>query len=159
MLENSRVQLANRFREVILNGVWIANTNLQKQTTSLSWKQATTKIGSLNTIAILTFHINYYISGMLNVFEGGSLDIRDKYSFDATPIESQKDWEELLNTTWNNAEKFASHIEHMPDSKLDEVFVDEKYGTYRRNIEGMIEHSYYHLGQVSLIKKMILKQL
>ena len=44
----------------------------------------------------------------------------------------------------------------MPNDKLEEIFVDEKYGTYRRNIEGIIEHSYYHLGQISLIKKMIL---
>jgi hypothetical protein len=32
--------------------------------------------------------------------------------------------------------------------KLDEVFVDEKYGTYQRNIDGMIEHAYYHLGRL-----------
>ncbi|MCB0595975.1 MAG: hypothetical protein H6557_25915 [Lewinellaceae bacterium] len=57
---------------------------------------------------------------------------------------------------WANAEKFADHVENMPDEKLEEVFVDEKYGTYRRNIEGVIEHSYYHLGQISLIRKMIL---
>jgi hypothetical protein len=44
----------------------------------------------------------------------------------------------------------------MPDSKMDEVFVDEKYGTHLRNIDGMIEHAYYHLGQIALIKKMIL---
>ncbi|MEG1022142.1 MAG: hypothetical protein RSE50_11550 [Myroides sp.] len=45
----------------------------------------------------------------------------------------------------------------MRDEKLDSVFVDEKYGSYRRNIEAMIEHSYYHLGQIVLIKKMLLQ--
>ena len=43
----------------------------------------------------------------------------------------------------------------MPEERLDENFVDEKYGNYTRNIDGMIEHSYYHLGQISLIKKII----
>ena len=43
----------------------------------------------------------------------------------------------------------------MTEEKLEEIFVDEKYGTYKRNIEGMIEHCYYHLGQISLINKMI----
>jgi hypothetical protein len=43
----------------------------------------------------------------------------------------------------------------MEDSAFDQPFVDEKYGTYLRNIEGVIEHSYYHLGQVSLLKKMV----
>lgn len=150
-------QIANRFREVILNGVWIANTNYKDQLTNITWCQATTKIESLNTIAALTFHINYYIAGILNVFEGGTLEIRDKYSFDMPPVTSQKNWEELLNIMWNNAEKFADSIEDMPDEDLDKVFVDKKYGTYQRNIEAMIEHSYYHLGQITLIKKMVLQ--
>ena len=50
---------------------------------------------------------NYYLAGVLNVLEGGSLDIRDKFSFNLHPIKSQKDWEKLLDTLWNNAEKFA----------------------------------------------------
>jgi uncharacterized damage-inducible protein DinB len=149
-------QIADRFREVFLNGKWIANTNYKDQLSSLTWKQATQKMGSLNTIAALTFHINYYMAGILNVFEGGSLEIRDKYSFDLPPIESQEDWKELIKTMWNNTEKFANMVELMPDKKLDDVFVDEKYGTYKRNIDGMIEHSYYHLGQITLIKKLLL---
>ncbi len=43
----------------------------------------------------------------------------------------------------------------MNDSILDQPFIEKKYGSYLRNIEGVIEHSYYHLGQISLIKKMI----
>ncbi|MFZ1786844.1 MAG: hypothetical protein WAT92_00975 [Saprospiraceae bacterium] len=50
----------------------------------------------------------------------------------------------------------ASHVERMTPQELDAIFVLEKYGTYRRNIEGMIEHAYYHLWQISMIKKMIL---
>jgi len=153
-MENSS-QLAHRFREVILNGTWIANTNYKHQLSALSWQEATTRIGSLNTIAALTFHINYYIAGILQVFEGGTLDIRDKYSFDLPDMESAQDWEKLVNTLWTNAEKFADQVERMSEQKLAESFVDEKYGNYRRNIEGVIEHSYYHLGQISLIRKMI----
>lgn len=152
------IQLANRFREVTLNGTWIANTNYKDQITSIDWKQAITKISSLNTIALLTFHINYYLEGILQVFEGGTLDIRDKYSFDAPEITSESDWNTLKKSLLTNAEAFASHIEQLSDSDLESVFVDEKYGTYRRNIEAMIEHSYYHLGQISLIKKMIQEQ-
>ena len=46
----------------------------------------------------------------------------------------------------------------MDSSLLAQTFVYEKYGSYLRNIEGVIEHSYYHLGQVSLIRKMIMQQ-
>jgi hypothetical protein len=83
------------------------------------------------------------------------LDIRDKYSFDLPPIESAENWDKLLSTLWTNTENFATQVEMIINEQLDGAFVDPKYGTYRRNIEGMIEHCYYHLGQIALLKKMI----
>lgn len=149
------LSIANRLREVLLDGKWIANTNFKEQILSISWEQAVHRVDNLNTIALLTFHINYYLAGILNVFKGGNLEIRDKYSFDLPEIKSEEDWNVLVNEFLNNAELFARHVEQMPDSRLDESFVDEKYGSYMRNIEAVIEHSYYHLGQVSLIRKMV----
>jgi hypothetical protein len=151
------VAITNRLREVLLDGKWIANTNFKEQIESISWQQAFQKVDNLNTIALLTFHINYYLAGILNVFEGGTLDIRDKYSFNLPEINTEADWMKLVNDFLSNSEKFINHVEKMDENTLDQPFVDEKYGSYLRNIEGVIEHSYYHLGQVSLIKKMISK--
>lgn len=151
---NLTKQIAGQLREIYLNGTWVA-TNFKAQLSDLTWEQATTRVGSLNTIAALTFHVDYYVAGILNVLEGGSLDIRDKYSFDLPPIESQADWEALLEKMWRDAERIATVVEQMPDEKLEEDFFDEKYGNYSRNLLGMIEHSYYHLGQVVLIKKLL----
>ncbi|MFN3445407.1 MAG: DinB family protein [Bacteroidia bacterium] len=147
--------LASRLREVLLDGTWIANTNYKAQITSVNWQQATQKVGDLNTVAALTFHINYYLSGLLSAFETGKLEISDKYSFDLPPISSQADWDKLVSDFLNNAQQFADWVEQIDDSVLDQPFIDERYGTLLRNIEGVIEHSYYHLGQISLIKKMI----
>lgn len=155
---NSSKQLANRFREVILNGTWIANTNWQMQLTNVTMQQAITKIDSFNTIAALTFHIDYYIAGILQVFDGGPLDIKDKYSFDMTPITSEQDWQVLKQKLFSDSEKFAMHVEKISDEKLATPFVDEKYGSYARNIDAMIEHAYYHLGQIALLKKMVLEK-
>jgi hypothetical protein len=153
-MENTH-QIANRFREVILNGTWIANTNYKNQLTGLHWVTATTEFNSLNTIAVLAQHIHYYIVGIKNVFTGGTLDIKDKFSFDFPPITSQNEWDNFLSKLWSDSEEFASLIEQMPDERLKQVFVNEKYGTYQRNIEAMIEHSYYHLGQIVLLKKIV----
>ena len=151
----SPLQLANRFREVILNGMWVAGTNFKDQLSNVSWQQATQKTGSLNTIAALTAHIHYYISGMLNVLEGGTLDIKDKFSFDFPPVTSQEDWENILAKFWNDSEQFANLVAQLTEEKLKEDFADRKYGSYERNINAMIEHSYYHLGQIVLIKKLL----
>lgn len=148
-------QLAKRFREVHLDGDWVAATNLKTQLSGLSWQQAHTRIGPLNTIAALAFHLNYYIAGILQVFEGGTLDIHDKYSFDVPAIQSQEAWEQLLDQLWADAEKFAGHVAQLSDEQLDAVFVDPKYGTFHRNIDAMIEHVYYHLGQIVLLRKLI----
>jgi hypothetical protein len=147
--------LANRFREVTLNGTWIANTNFVDQLTSTSIIEANTQINNLNTIALLTQHINYYIKGIINVFKNGTLDIKDKYSFDFKPIESEKEWNAFKLNFKQDSELLAKYIEELSEEKLDIVFVEPEYGTYERNIDGMIEHCYYHLGQISLIKKMI----
>ncbi len=60
--------IASRLREVLLNGHWIANTNYKEQLLNLNWQQATQKVDNLNTIAALTYHINYYLAGLLNAF-------------------------------------------------------------------------------------------
>jgi uncharacterized damage-inducible protein DinB len=148
-------EIASRFREIILNGTWVANTNYKHQLSDLDWKIATKQVSSMNTIAVLAQHIHYYISGINNVFKGGTLDIKDKFSFDFPTINSQEDWEAFLATFWKDSEGFAAMIDQMADDKLESGFVDEKYGTYRRNIDAMIEHSYYHLGQIVLLKKML----
>ena len=146
--------LTKQFREVQLDGTWVS-TNFKDQISDVTFEEATKKVGNLNTIALLTFHINYYTAGVLNVFKGGSLDIRDKYSFDMPEMKSKDVWEKLKSKFFSDAEEFAKHIEKMSYEKLSEGFVKAEYGNYYRNIAGMIEHSYYHLGQIVLIKKLI----
>lgn len=156
-MKNS-TQLAKRFRGVILDGKIVAFTNYKDQLSEVNWQQATQKIGSLNTLAALTFHVNYYIEGVNHFFENGKLEIRDKFSFDMLPITSEEEWKALRSRLFTNAETFAKHVESFSDEQLAATFVKEDYGTYQSNINVMIEHCYYHLGQVSLIKKMILEQ-
>ncbi|MBL7724092.1 MAG: DUF1572 domain-containing protein [Chitinophagaceae bacterium] len=147
-------QIAKHFREVHTGGNW-TSVNLKETLADVSWQQAITKVHSFNTIATLVFHTNYYVSAVTKVLQGESLNAKDKYSFDHPPILSQKDWEKMLDKIWADAENFASLIEQLPGSKLEEIFTDEKYGNYYRNLHGIIEHTHYHLGQIVLIKKIL----
>ena len=152
---NSSQLLASRFREVLLNGTFIANTNYRHQLESTGWQLAVTSAGSLNTIAALARHIHYYIAGVLQVLQGGTLDIKDKYSFDFVPVTSGQQWNDILTRLFTDAETFAALVEQLPEEKLNQPFVDEKYGSWHRNIDAMIEHCYYHLGQITLLKKIL----
>lgn len=150
-------QIAKHFREVYFGGNWTCS-NLKDQLKDVTWKQATQKIYSLNTIATLSYHIHYFVQAVLKVLQGGILDSKDSYSFDHPPIQSQEDWDKFLNTIWDEARLFAELIEQIPDEKLWEYFEQEKYGIYYRNLHGIIEHSHYHLGQIAVIKKILSEQ-
>ena len=152
---NQSEQIARRLEAVILNGTWIANTNMKAQIMELDHVSATERWQNYNSIAMLTFHLNYYIAGILEVFDGGDLTIRDKFSFDMPVIGSESEWADLRQQLFDNTERLVVKITQMPVEQLDQVFVDPAYGDYRRNIAGLIEHCYYHLGQVVLLKKML----
>lgn len=152
---NLTAQIAKFLRDVHFGGNWTW-VNLKDTLADVTWQQATTKVHSFNTIAALVYHMNYYIDAASKVLQGGPLDAHDKYAFAHPPIQSQEDWEKMLEKTWTDAENFARLIEQFPESRLLETFVEEKYGTYYRNLHGIIEHFHYHLGQIVLIKKLLL---
>ena len=151
---NLTTQIAKHIRDVYFGGNWTA-VNLKDTLADVTWQQATTQVYTFNTIAVLVFHINYFINVVLPVLKGGPLNGSDKFSFDLPPIQSQEDWENLLDKTWADAESFATLIEQLPEQKLWEDFLDHKYGNFYRNIHGIVEHNHYHLGQIVLIKKML----
>lgn len=151
---NLSQQLAKHFREVFWGGNW-TSVNCKDSLQDISWQQATAKVFNLNTIAALVYHINYYVAAVSMVLQGQPLNASDKYSFDLSPIQSEKDWEALLNKFWSDADRFAILLEQLPQNKLWDDFSDGKYGNYYRNIQGIIEHTHYHLGQVVLLKKML----
>src|SRR5690349_2857547 len=131
-------QVAKHFREVFFGGNW-TSVNLKDTLKEISWQQASAQVYSLNTIAKLTFHINYYVSAVLKVLQGGPLDAHDKYSFDLPSIQSEEDWQKLINKNFSEAEQLAALIEQLPENKFEENFAEEKYGTYYRNLHGLIE--------------------
>lgn len=150
-------QIAKLLRAVYFGGNW-TSVNLKETLADVTWQQATAKVYTFNTIAALVYHMNYYVGAILKVLQGEPLNAHDKYSFDLPAIVSQEDWEKLLDKTWTDAENFACLIEQLPESKLGETFSNEKYGNYYRNIHGVIEHTHYHLGQIVLIKKILLQE-
>jgi len=100
--------------------------------------------------------MTYYITGVTKVLQGGPLETKDKLSFNHPPIESQEDWDNFLNKVWEDVNIFAELIEDLTDDKLLEIFMEEKQGIYYRNLHGIVEHCHYHLGQVAVVKKILL---
>lgn len=144
---------AFRFRAVFFGGNW-TSVNLTDTLHAVDWQTAMLKTEVTNSIAELVFHIGYYVREVLKVLRGGPLVAHDRYSFDLPPIPGELEWKTLVEDTLDQARQFADEIERMPESRLAEDFHESKYGTYLRNIDGIIEHTHYHLGQILLLKKL-----
>lgn len=147
-------QIAKHLRTVHFGGNW-TEVNLKDTLQDVTWQQANKKIYDFNTIATLTFHINYFVDGVCQFLEGNPLAIKDKFSFDSPTINSKKDWKNMLTKVLDDGERFASLIEQLPDTKLYKDFSNPKYGNYYSNLHGIIEHIHYHLGQIVIIKKLV----
>lgn len=147
-------ELARQIREVHFGGNW-TSVNLRDTLADVSWSEAVATISQLNTLARLVYHCNYYVQAVTKVLEGEALLAKDQFSFDAPLIQSEKEWAALTEKTWKDARHFDQLVSSLSDVRLGEIFVQEKYGSYYRNISGIIEHLHYHLGQIVLIKKML----
>lgn len=152
-----REQIAKQIRELYFGGTW-TDSNIKDTLADISWQEATTVVYSFNTIATLVYHTNYFTCAVLNVLQGEELNAHDKLSFNHPPINNQQDWEKMLVKTFTDAEIFAGLVEELPEHRIWGIFSHEKYGTYYRNLLGIIEHTHYHLGQIVLIKKIIHQQ-
>jgi len=147
-------ELAGRLRLVYFGYNW-SSTNLKEQLSDVTLEEANTQVSDLNTIAKLAYHMFYYLRLQTRVLKGGPLEGSDKESWQTPEFGSEADWNAFLEQSWEEAEAFANILENMPEEKLWSEFADPKYKTVFYNVAGMIEHFYYHLGQIVLIKKQI----
>ena len=146
--------IADHLRQAFFGRSWTASS-LQQALDGVTWQQATYKVEAFHTIAELVYHIGYFVDAILAVTRGNPLEAHDKFSFDCPEIDSDDDWEQLVRRTYENAESLATEIERLPAGQLETMFVDEKYGTYYRNLQGLIEHTYYHLGQIVILTRHV----
>jgi uncharacterized damage-inducible protein DinB len=154
---NLSKQIGKQLRDLYSGGNY-TGVSLKDALADVDWKTATTKFSSFNSILALVYHINYYLIAVLKVLQGEPLNASDKFSFDHPQIQSKEEWKEFLNQFWKEGEDIAMLIDQLPENKFLEPFLDGKYGTYYRNIVGVIEHTHYHLGQIVLIKKLLSQQ-
>ena len=149
--------IAIHLRQVHEGGNW-TSVNLVDTLKDVDMKMATAKLEGFNTIAALVYHIHYYVREMIPVLQGQPLTAHDSFSYDVPAIQTEQDWTNLVEQTFVAAQAFAQLIEALPDERLSAFFDQEKYGSYHRNLWGVIEHTHYHMGQIVLLKKWLTAQ-
>jgi hypothetical protein len=72
--------IATHFRHVHFGGNWTC-VNLRDTLKDVTWQEALHTREGFNSIAVLTYHIHYFVHAVLQVLEGGALDAHDTFSF------------------------------------------------------------------------------
>ena len=151
---NLSKELAIRIRSIYFGGNW-TGSNLKDNLDGLTWELALEKRNNFNSIASIIYHMNYYMHAVLRELKGKSLEAKDELSFNHPKINNQEDWKQFLKETWDIAKNLSNEVEQLQEKKLDEFFTNDKHGTFYRNIQGVIEHNHYHLGQINIIINLL----
>lgn len=152
---NTSQHLAKQFRDLYFGPNWVSGASLKENLADISLEEALISIHGLNSIAALTYHVHYYVRIVSKVLEGGPLEGSDKLSFNLPKISTESEWTHMQEKHWEEGEAFAKLLDALPEEKLWADFDTGKYGNYYRNIQTILEHTHYHLGQIAIIKKMI----
>jgi uncharacterized damage-inducible protein DinB len=114
--------------------------------------------GSVNTVASLLYHITFYNKVIEQRLKGTDPYINESNGFDMPVIHSDEDWEALKADNLQTAKDLAALIKDIPDTRLQQpVLKLPGSESYYRQLHGVIEHAYYHLGQIVILKNIIRK--
>ena len=149
-------RLAKDIRELFTGSNW-TNVTMKQVLEDVSLTEAKTKVENYNTILALVYHIYYYIKVTHPVLFGKALEAHDKYAFEHPAIEDEEHWQFFLNEVYAEAEAFAKSVQGLDEDVLDTPLSDPKWGSHFSIINGIVQHGYYHLGQIVLLKKYLRK--
>lgn len=121
----------------------------------ISPEEATTGTeASPNTIAMLLYHMAFFNNAICERLKGGEPVIGDANGFDMPEIHTEIEWQQLVSNAFLSAKNLAIAIAAFPEEQL---FDSKPAGrdTYYKKLHGVIEHNYYHLGQIQILKGLI----
>lgn len=144
--------LAQHIQEAFVTQNW-CGPGILPLVQNLTWQQATQVPIGNHSVATLTFHVQYYLQAICQVLQHQPVTVTDTKSFDLPAITSETDWQQLLAQTNQQVQATCDALQNAPNTVWETWFIAEKYGTVQHNIMGIINHVYYHLGQIALIKK------
>jgi uncharacterized damage-inducible protein DinB len=119
--------------------------------------RASEKIGDAHTIWELTLHITAWLDIVRRRLEGEKLDdsnltMRDDWPPAPKEVTEAK-WAETKDALEQASRKLLETVKSFPESKLEDQVLGRDY-SYSVMLHGAAQHSLYHAGQISLLKKI-----
>ncbi|MEP6467498.1 MAG: DinB family protein [Parafilimonas sp.] len=146
--------IAQHIKEIYEGNNW-TDVNIIEIIKNINWQQAQQKtVASPNTIASLLHHLYYWNGIMMQRLKGSNPSVPETNGFNVDAFTSENDWQKLKEKTHASFIQLALMIEHFPEEKLEEAYAEGK-SSYYKNFHGIVEHAHYHLGQMVILKNLI----
>lgn len=146
-------RIAKQFRSIYIDGTR-TYPSFQDQLTDVDWEMAIARIGGIQNIATLTHQLGLLVKEGIDLMEGKDPEEESDTVLNP-PFAGANAWHHYKVSVIREGESFAQLLEQLPDHQLWQMYGSAEYGTYYENLYGIVEKTYYHLGQIVLIKKLI----
>ena len=140
------------------NGENWTGVNIADTLSDVNWQQAQQQTAaSKNTIASLLHHLYYWNGILLQRINGNDPVVPETNGFNVDELKNENDWNELKEKAHQSFIQLANAVKNFPQEKLSSTYAAGK-SSYYKNLQGIIEHAHYHLGQIVILKKLVFSQ-
>ena len=147
--------ISQHLQEVYEGDNW-TGVSIHDTIKDVTWQQAQQQTAaSKNTVAALLHHLYYWNGVMMQRLNGANPSIPEANGFDVPEFNNENDWKELIEKTHQSFIQLAHEINNFPEEKLFEISPAGR-SSYYKNFQGIVEHAHYHLGQIVIVKKLVL---
>lgn len=148
--------LSNNILNVFEGNNW-TDVSISGVLSGISYSQANTVTpASKNTIAGLTHHLLYWNKVIMQRMQGDDPFIPDSNGFDVGELTSEEAWQKLVTDVRQSFIDLSTAIRDFPQDRLQDLTKSGR-STIADNLYGIIEHAYYHLGQMLIIKNLLMR--
>ena len=144
--------LGHHFRQAYFGGSF-SERHLAGELREMPLAQAGRRVNDGNSVLAIVFHLHFYVRGVASVLAGGPLDTRDHASWETPVVDTEAAWRQFVEEVLAEGEVLAKALEGLDEEAIWQPFYRPTNRPTLTNALGVLEHVYYHLGQIVLLGK------
>jgi uncharacterized damage-inducible protein DinB len=109
---------------------------------------------SAHNIWEIVLHVAAWENACLRRLHGDRAQLPSEEDWPAIPEAGEQSWEESKKAVKQSYEQLRHAISQLADAQLDQPIV-EGLSTVYVTLQGIVQHSLYHAGQIAILKKAV----
>lgn len=150
--------LIEQIEEIYSGNPWLEETYSKKLNEVNDQTAFLIPVKGVHSIAEIVSHVVEWKKEILARLQTGvkQLSMHDPLNWRANEELKREGWQHLKTALFNSNNAFVSFLSTQDDTFLDRHYSGQVTETNRYFVEGCLHHDLYHLGQIGVVKKLIL---